>query len=88
MSAASAPGVGAGRFTPVPPLKGSFPVDHEGECAELVNKYLKCIQLSEGQNSPTCRSLAKDFLECRMSHDLMEREDFSRLGFQDKQKPS
>jgi len=83
MSAASAPGVGGGRFTPVPPLKGSFPVDHDGECTELVNKYLKCIKLSEGQNSATCRALAKDFLACRMNHDLMDREDFKNLGFKD-----
>lgn len=81
MSAASAPGVGGGSFTPVPPQRGSFPVDHDGECAELVNKYLQCIKLSQGQNSSNCRIIAKRFLECRMSHDLMDRDDWKNLGF-------
>lgn len=83
MSAASAPGIGGGKFTPVPPQKGSFPVDHDGECTHLVEKYLKCIKLAGGQNSATCRGLAKDFLECRMKNDLMDYDDWENLGFKD-----
>lgn len=55
-------------------------MDHDGECTEFVNRYLKCIKMSGGQNSATCRSLAKQFLECRMKNDLMEKDDWKNLG--------
>lgn len=80
MSAASAPGVSGGKFSPVPPQKGSFPLDHDGECTEFVTRYLKCIKQADGQNSATCRTLAKMFLECRMQNDLMERDEWKNLG--------
>ncbi|KAH8030395.1 hypothetical protein HPB51_006827 [Rhipicephalus microplus] len=53
-------------FTPKPPDKGSFPLDHEGECKQGVLKYLLCLKDHDGSAEP-CRHLAKDYLECRMN---------------------
>lgn len=67
-------------FTPKPPDKGSFPLDHEGECKQGVLKYLLCLRDHDGNASP-CRHLAKDYLECRMNRNLMAKEEWSKLGF-------
>jgi len=69
-------------FIPVPPEKGSFPLDHEGECKELMLKYMKCLHQGENTNSQ-CRQAAKDYLECRMDRQLMAREEWSKLGYGD-----
>ncbi|XP_017883274.1 cytochrome c oxidase assembly protein COX19 [Ceratina calcarata] len=67
-------------FTPIPPEKGSFPLDHEGACKMLMVKYMRC--LFENKNEGTmCREIAKDYLACRMDNDLMAREDWANLGF-------
>lgn len=79
MSAASAPGIGV-QFRPDPPQRGSFPVDHDGECAHLVGDYLKCLKITDGTNAPNCRLLAKKYLECRMMHDLMDKDEMQNLG--------
>ncbi|KPV75613.1 uncharacterized protein RHOBADRAFT_13659 [Rhodotorula graminis WP1] len=65
-----------------PPLKGSFPLDHDGECKEFMVRYLKCMKAAK-QQSTDCRHLSKDYLKCRMDHNLMEKTDFEALGFQD-----
>ncbi|ESN98537.1 hypothetical protein HELRODRAFT_84522 [Helobdella robusta] len=65
-----------------PPDKGSFPLDHEGECKEFMVKYVKCLRSNDNANSK-CRVQSKDYLECRMNHDLMKKEDFRKLGFSD-----
>lgn len=82
MSAASAPGLG-NRFNPIPPQRGSFPLDHDGECKKFADDYLNCLKLVSGNNAPNCRELAKRYLKCRMDHDLMEQLKMSELGFQD-----
>lgn len=63
----------------VAPLKGAFPLDHEGECRPLVLEYLGCLRKFQSQQHP-CRSLAKAYLECRMRHGLMAPEEWDKLG--------
>ncbi|KAJ9049480.1 Cytochrome c oxidase assembly protein cox19 [Entomophthora muscae] len=72
-------------FRPVPPEKGSFPLDHEGECQELMKVYLSCLQNNKSE-SLSCRHLSKEYLKCRMERGLMAPDEFKNLGFQDKEK--
>ncbi|EAW07858.1 coiled-coil-helix-coiled-coil-helix domain-containing protein [Aspergillus clavatus NRRL 1] len=60
------PGGGATNIKPTPPERGSFPLDHEGECKHLISQYLKCLKLQGGVNNEECRKLAKGYLSCRM----------------------
>lgn len=43
--------------------------------------YLTCLRKVRGANDPECRLLAKAYLQCRMDHNLMLKDDFSNLGF-------
>ncbi|KAJ5370320.1 uncharacterized protein N7496_006412 [Penicillium cataractarum] len=61
-----APGGGSVNYKPTPPERGSFPLDHEGECKHIISGYLKCIKLNRGTNDEACRKLAKEYLTCRM----------------------
>ncbi|XP_077273369.1 cytochrome c oxidase assembly protein COX19 [Temnothorax americanus] len=70
-------------FTPTPPERGSFPLDHEGRCKSTMIRYMRCLVENRSQNT-MCRDIAKEYLGCRMDHDLMAREDWSKLGFADK----
>lgn len=45
--------------------------------------YLACIKKVKGVNEGQCRELAKAYLSCRMDRDLMARDEFKNLGFQD-----
>ncbi|PKY06084.1 putative cytochrome c oxidase assembly protein Cox19 [Aspergillus campestris IBT 28561] len=74
------PGGGATNIKPTPPERGSFPLDHEGECKHLISSYLKCIKSSRGVNDEECRKLAKGYLGCRMDKNLMAPDDFKNLG--------
>ncbi|XP_067144016.1 cytochrome c oxidase assembly protein COX19-like [Centruroides vittatus] len=76
-------GFGQKTFKPVPPEKGSFPLDHEGECKKPMLEYLLCLHQNDGDNS-MCRLIAKEYLQCRMDKDLMKKEEWSKLGFNDK----
>lgn len=67
---------------PIPPQRGSFPLDHEGECKHVMKSYLACIKKVKGVNENQCRELAKAYLSCRMDRDLMAKDDFKNLGFQ------
>lgn len=67
---------------PTPPQRGSFPLDHDGECKDVMTTYLTCINKVGGVNKPECRDLAKAYLACRMDRNLMARDDFKNLGFQ------
>ncbi|XP_044746763.1 cytochrome c oxidase assembly protein COX19 [Coccinella septempunctata] len=69
-------------FTPVPPDKGSFPLDHEGVCKKSMIQYMRCLR-ENGNDNSFCRESAKEYLDCRMRNDLMAKEDWSKLGFQD-----
>lgn len=73
---------GAKKFIPTAPDKGSFPLDHEGECKEFYQKYMLCLN-STDHNSSKCRPQSKDYLDCRMRHGLMAKESWRKLGFAD-----
>ncbi|KAJ5429388.1 hypothetical protein N7491_006404 [Penicillium cf. griseofulvum] len=75
-----APGGGSVNYKPSPPERGSFPLDHEGECKHVIAGYLKCIKKNQGTNDETCRKLAKEYLACRMDKNLMAPDNFENLG--------
>ncbi|KAL2011692.1 hypothetical protein VTN00DRAFT_4410 [Thermoascus crustaceus] len=75
-----APGGGAVNIKPTPPERGSFPLDHDGECKHLISTYLKCLKSRKGVNDEECRKLAKGYLSCRMDKNLMAPDDFKNLG--------
>ncbi|KAL4930142.1 uncharacterized protein BDV17DRAFT_49402 [Aspergillus undulatus] len=74
------PGGGATNVKPTPPERGSFPLDHDGECKHLIQNYLKCLKSQRGVNDEECRLLAKGYLACRMDKNLMAPDDFKNLG--------
>ncbi|KAJ2491875.1 Suppressor of Sensor Kinase (SLN1) [Coemansia sp. RSA 2050] len=65
---------------PTPPDRGSFPLDHEGECKHVMTRYLECLQVSKGNNK-RCKPISKEYLECRMQRKLMVRDEWQNLGF-------
>ncbi|KAH3901657.1 probable Cytochrome c oxidase assembly protein COX19 [Saccharomycodes ludwigii] len=67
-------------LSPTPPERGSFPLDHFGECTKEMQDYLKCIKITKGENAHNCRLLAKNYLKCRMNNDLMDTDDWKHLG--------
>ncbi|KGU30543.1 cytochrome c oxidase assembly protein COX19 [Candida albicans P78042] len=78
--ATGAPGGNFRTWTPTPPERGSFPLDHDGECKDYMTKYLTCMKFTENKNAPNCRILAKQYLKCRMDNQLMEKSDWDSLG--------
>ncbi|KAK0083693.1 hypothetical protein PV325_008387, partial [Microctonus aethiopoides] len=74
-------------ITPIPPEKGSFPLDHEGFCKRSMIKYMRCLHDNKNSNA-LCRDVAKEYLGCRMDNNLMTREEWSKLGFTDEDKKS
>ncbi|PHH91266.1 hypothetical protein CDD83_1128 [Cordyceps sp. RAO-2017] len=66
---------------PTPPQRGSFPLDHDGECKHVMSDYLACMKKARGINDDECRNLAKAYLVCRMDRNLMARDDMKNLGF-------
>ncbi|KAM7190633.1 cytochrome c oxidase assembly protein COX19 [Naviculisporaceae sp. PSN 640] len=73
---------------PTPPQRGSFPLDHDGECKHVMTTYLNCIKKVKGVNEDQCRQLAKSYLSCRMERNLMAKDDFKNLGFKEDPKPA
>ncbi|XP_061562365.1 cytochrome c oxidase assembly protein COX19 [Phycodurus eques] len=73
---------GSKSFKPRPPDKGSFPLDHFGECKAFKETFMKCLRDSNFDNSK-CRLQSKAYLECRMEHQLMTKEPLEKLGFKD-----
>uniref|UniRef100_A0A915Q7Y9 CHCH domain-containing protein n=1 Tax=Setaria digitata TaxID=48799 RepID=A0A915Q7Y9_9BILA len=65
---------------PTPPVKGSFPLDHEGQCRYEMLKYMLCLN-EHKQKSDECRDFAKIYLKCRMDNGLMQQEEWKYLGF-------
>ncbi|OBZ79243.1 hypothetical protein A0H81_00385 [Grifola frondosa] len=78
MSFGRPPSVSTG-FKVTPPDRGSFPLDHDGECKEFMKVYLDCLRKNTNNSTP-CRLLNRDYLDCRMSHGLMTRDDWKNLG--------
>lgn len=66
-------------FKPVPPEKGSFPLDHDNVCKELMVKYMKCL-VENNREVTHCREETKDYLGCRMDNSLMTKEPWRNLG--------
>nr|XP_020834345.1 cytochrome c oxidase assembly protein COX19 isoform X4 [Phascolarctos cinereus] len=60
---------GTKSFQPRPPDKGSFPLDHFGECKAFKEKFLKCLRDNNFENT-LCRNESKEYLECRMERYL------------------
>ena len=84
--------MGSGRIAPPrPPERGSFPLDHDGECTVPMRLYLDCMKSSQNDNS-RCREESKKYLECRMDRSayapckanirgLMLRDSLRNLGY-------
>lgn len=68
------------RLQYIPPEKGSFPLDHEGQCKLHMLKYFGCLRENRDNNS-ACRNESKSYLECRMEHGLMAKESWEKLGY-------
>jgi cytochrome c oxidase assembly protein subunit 19 len=74
---------------PSPPARGSFPLDHGGECKAAMARFLACMRAQEagpqgGREAAAhneCKGLSKDYLQCRMQRGLMAAEDLDTLGF-------
>ncbi|KAF4605526.1 Suppressor of Sensor Kinase (SLN1) [Pleurotus pulmonarius] len=79
MSFGRPPSINVG-FTPNPPDRGSFPLDHYGECKNQMVQYMKCLKANDS-TSTACRELGKTYLDCRMNKGLMERDEWNNLGF-------
>eukprot|EP00743_Colponemidia_sp_Colp-15_P007459 GILK01008060.1.p1 GENE.GILK01008060.1~~GILK01008060.1.p1 ORF type:complete len:128 (+),score=5.82 GILK01008060.1:42-425(+) len=75
--------MGAPALRPRPPDKGSFPIDRDGQCTELMQAYMKCLKENNSW-SVHCRDLSKQYLSCRMDNNLMVPETMERLGFGEK----
>ncbi|XP_027730688.1 cytochrome c oxidase assembly protein COX19 [Vombatus ursinus] len=73
---------GTKSFQPRPPEKGSFPLDHFGECKAFKEKFMKCLRDNNFENT-LCRNESKEYLECRMERQLMAQESLEKLGFKD-----
>ncbi|EEQ33436.1 Cytochrome c oxidase assembly protein cox19 [Microsporum canis] len=74
------PGGRALNIKPTPPERGSFPLDHDGECKSIIAGYLQCLKSASGVNDEACRKLAKSYLSCRMDKNLMAPDEFKNLG--------
>lgn len=68
------------RVKPIPPDRGSFPLDHEGVCKEDSKNYLDCIRVHNG-NSSNCTKLASVYLKCRIDNGLLAEESLTNFGF-------
>jgi cytochrome c oxidase assembly protein subunit 19 len=52
---------------PKPPDKGSFPLDHFGECSDAKVEYMRCLKQHNMQaQTDECRELSAKYLKCRM----------------------
>eukprot|EP00698_Gefionella_okellyi_P017065 TRINITY_DN4947_c0_g1_i1.p2 TRINITY_DN4947_c0_g1~~TRINITY_DN4947_c0_g1_i1.p2 ORF type:complete len:116 (+),score=16.37 TRINITY_DN4947_c0_g1_i1:114-461(+) len=68
---------------PKPPQKGSFPLDHFGDCKQYADEYLACLKRN-GNESIACKEQSKAFLVCRTETGLMAKEDLEALGLDKK----
>uniref|UniRef100_A0A3P9J8G8 Cytochrome c oxidase assembly protein COX19 n=1 Tax=Oryzias latipes TaxID=8090 RepID=A0A3P9J8G8_ORYLA len=77
---------GTKSFRPRAPDKGSFPLDHFGECKSFKENFMTCLRENRFDNS-RCRLQSKEYLECRMDNQLMAKEPLDKLGFKDLMDP-
>ena len=66
----------------VPPMKGSFPLDKQGKCKDQFKSYMACLRANEHSNG-VCKPIARDYLQCRMDHGLMTKEDMQNIGYRE-----
>ncbi|XP_038064620.1 cytochrome c oxidase assembly protein COX19-like [Patiria miniata] len=78
----SAMNFGQKSFKPRPPDKGSFPLDHDGECKKFKENFMECLRKHHNDNNQ-CRLQTMEYLQCRMERDLMTKEPMKKLGFAD-----
>ncbi|KIY67613.1 hypothetical protein CYLTODRAFT_352886 [Cylindrobasidium torrendii FP15055 ss-10] len=78
MSFGRPPSINLG-FKPNPPQRGSFPLDHYGECKEQMALYMNCLKSNQSNSTP-CRDMSREYLNCRMNKGLMERDEWKNLG--------
>lgn len=76
------PGNFSPRISRQPPDKGSFPLDHDNECKQVMVDYLKCLKFHK-LNNESCREFSKEYLKCRMDKGLMAKDDWKNLGYED-----
>ncbi|KAF3813823.1 hypothetical protein GH733_017855 [Mirounga leonina] len=60
---------GSKSFQPRPPDKGSFPLDHFGECQSFKEEFMRCLRDRKFENA-LCRRESKAYLECRMQRQV------------------
>ncbi|KZT23815.1 hypothetical protein NEOLEDRAFT_1029180, partial [Neolentinus lepideus HHB14362 ss-1] len=84
MSFGRPPSISTG-FQVTPPDRGSFPLDHYGECKDQMMAYVTCLRNNSNSSTP-CRHLNKAYLECRMNKGLMERDEWKNLGLSNVEK--
>ncbi|KAI8378451.1 hypothetical protein BD560DRAFT_390465 [Blakeslea trispora] len=65
-----------------PPQRGSFPLDHDGDCKQTMLEYVKCLKQNKNNNG-LCRQFSEVYLQCRMDNGLMDKDDMRNLGFAD-----
>ena len=63
-----------------PPRRGIFPLDHDAECKENMEKYLECLK-GEKNKHHKCRDLSREYLQCRMDRQLMAEENLEEMGY-------
>ncbi|KAF6766080.1 hypothetical protein DFP72DRAFT_797631 [Ephemerocybe angulata] len=63
MSFGRPPSINVG-FQVTAPDRGSFPLDHFGECKEKMTLYMNCLK-ENGSTSSPCRVMSRDYLDCR-----------------------
>jgi cytochrome c oxidase assembly protein subunit 19 len=78
MSFGRPPSINVG-FKVTAPDRGSFPLDHYGECRDKMQLYMACLK-ENGSTSTPCRDLSRDYLDCRMNKGLMEKDEWKNLG--------
>ena len=67
-----------------PPDKGSFPLDHDGECKRFMLSYMRCLRENHS-HSVQWRGESKEYPQCRMDRNLMAREPWSQLGYRERE---
>jgi len=61
-----------------PPQRGIFPLDHDAECKQYMETYIKCLKVEKDQHNK-CRELSKSYLQCRMDKQLMAKENLDEV---------
>ena len=62
-----------------PPERGIFPLDHDRECKDKMQVYLNCLKGAEDVHHK-CRDFSRDYLQCRMDHQLMSKENLDHVS--------